>query len=283
VEPTDLRLSAADGRPLAATLYAPAEPRAALVILSALGVGRGYYRRFATFFAERGVAVLSFDHRGVGGSRDVPLRQDKSVLMDWARLDSDAVLGHALARWRGLPVWALGHSFGGQSMGIVPRALDLQGLVIVAAGSGDMTLYPPLRRVGFRALLGSAGPVGAVFGYIPGWMGIGEDLPAGVVRQWAGFCATPGYIPRVLGRDACHYHRITAPLRFYNFPDDTYAPPRAADALRGWYEAAAVTHRLVAPADLGMKSIGHFGFFRPGPTEGVWAEILAAVGGAQAA
>ncbi len=283
MDPLDLRFPAPDGRVLAGTIHTPADPAAGLVILSALGVPRGYYRRFAAWMADRGVAVLTFDYRGVGGSRQGPLRRDPATLLDWARLDATAAIDLALDRWAGLPLWGLGHSFGGQAFGLTPRGRDLAGVVVVAAGSGDLNEYPDALRRRYTFLLGTAVPfVSAVAGYVPGRLGIGEDLPAGVVRQWAEWCLTPGYVRGALGLDGTHHHRIDAPMRFYDFPDDTFAPPKAAAALRGWYARAAVTHRTIAPADLGMDTIGHFGFFRPGTTERVWAEIRDAVVGERA-
>lgn len=281
--PVDFSFPALDGRVLAGTIHAPAAPSAVLVVLSALGVPRGYYRHFAAFLAGRGVAVLTFDYRGVGGSRRGPVRRDPATLLDWARLDVSAAIDHALDRWPGLPRWGLGHSFGGQAFGLSPRGRDLDGAVVVAAGSGDLSLYPPALRRKYAVLLGGVVPaVGGLLGYVPGRFGIGVDLPAGVVGQWARWCLTPDYARGALGRDAVHHDRITAPMRFYDFPDDHMAPPAPAAALRAWYSAAPITHRTIAPADLGLAAIGHFGFFRPGPTERVWAEIADAVVGAGA-
>jgi predicted alpha/beta hydrolase len=278
---TDLTFPAADGRVLSGTVFAPpGRPDGALVICSALGVPRPYYRRFAGWLAERGVAVLTFDYRGVGGSVAGPLRKDRSTLLDWGKLDVSAAIDHALATWPGQPVWGLGHSFGGQSFGISPRGLDLAGAIVVAAGSGDLTLYPPALRRRYQLQMAAVPLVAAVVGYVPGLLGIGADLPAGVVGQWASWCRTPGYARAALGAEATHYDRMAAPMAFYDFPDDTYAPPGPSAELRSWYAAATVTHRTVAPAELGIARIGHFGFFRPGPTEAVWAEIRDTVAGA---
>ncbi|MDP2307763.1 MAG: alpha/beta fold hydrolase [Pseudomonadota bacterium] len=281
MQPVDLTFPSLDGRMLAGTVHAPAgSPLGALVICSALGVPRPYYRRFATWMAARGVGVLTFDYRGVGGSLAGPLRDDPATLLDWGRLDVTAAIDKARETWSGLPLWALGHSFGGQSFGITPRGPDLAGAIVVAAGSGDLALYPPALRRLYQFQLGVALPiVTALTGYVPGRFGIGADLPAGVVGQWARWCRTPGYARGALGLDATHYHQIDAPMHFYDFPDDTFAPPAPSAELRSWYTGARVTHRTITPRELGLDKIGHFGFFRPGPTEAIWAELRAAVVG----
>ncbi|MFZ6184936.1 serine aminopeptidase domain-containing protein [Nannocystis pusilla] len=277
----DITLKALDGRPLSATLHAPREaPQAVLVVLGALGVPRRYYAPLAAWLAEREIAVLTFDYRGVGGSRSVPLRKDPAVLLDWARLDAAAAIDLARERWPGVPVWGLGHSFGGQAFGLTARGLDLAGIFVVAAGSGDMSLYPGRQRQSFKVRLGIAtNVIAALFGYVPGRLGLGEDLPAGVVRQWAQWCDTPDYVRGALGTESTFFHRVTAPMWFYDFTDDSYAPSRAAAALRGWYNRAKSTHRVIAPADLGLRRVGHFGPFRAGAPERLWDELLGVITG----
>jgi predicted alpha/beta hydrolase len=275
----DLTLPALDGRPLAATIFTPeGPPRGSVVVLGALGVPRRYYRAFAGWLAERGVAALTFDYRGSGGSRSVPLRRDPATLLDWARLDASAAIDLATGRWG--RTWAVGHSFGGQAIGLTPRALDLDGAAVIAAGSGDLSLYPPAARRGLHLRFRVALPLlSAALGYVPGRLGLGEDLPSGVVRQWAAWCLTPDYARGALGVAGTHHHRITAPMLFVDVSDDDYAPAGPSAALRGWYTRARATHRTVTPAGLGVAKIGHFGPFRAGLGEPIWAELLAAIAG----
>lgn len=244
------------------------------MINSALGVKRSYYARFAGAMADLGVGVLTYDYRGVGGSVVGPLRDERATLLDWAQLDVGGAVDALRARFPGVPAWGLGHSFGGQAFGLTDRAAALDGLVIVAAGSGDLRLYPRALAVKYRVLLGAAPLIGATFGYIPRQFGLGEDLPAGVVAQWGRFCRTPGYVRGALPEDALHYAGIRAPMAFVEVPDDTYAPGAAAAELRSWYSGATrVRHRVYAPSELGVAAIGHFGIFRRGATERIWADI----------
>ncbi len=276
-----LPLAALDGRPLASTIYTPeGPPRAAVVVLGALGVPRRFYAAMAGWLAERGVAVMTFDYRGCGESRSVPLRKDRATLLDWARLDVSAAIDRARELWPETPVWAIGHSFGGQALGLSPRGLDLDGAIAVAAGSGDVTLADPKVRRNLRVQFGVMVPlIGMTLGYIPGRLGLGEDLPAGVVRQWARWVFTPDYVRGALGLDATHYHRISAPLWFFDVSDDTYAPASATAGLRGWFTRAPKQHRTISPESLGRAKIGHFGVFRAGVGEPVWGEMLAAITG----
>ncbi|MBL8616615.1 MAG: alpha/beta fold hydrolase [Deltaproteobacteria bacterium] len=272
--PVPLQLRAADGRSLAALIDAPVgPPRASLVIIPAFGVPMRYYRHFAAWMARHQIAVLRVDLRGVGDSADRPLREDPATMEEWGRLDQTAALQAAAERWPEAPRWALGHSFGGQALGMSPAALGVAGALVVAAAVGDLRLFPTWDRWRYSLLLRGVVPavVGAL-GYGPRWLQLGEPLPASALRQWARWAGTPEYLRGALPADSLYYDQITARMTFFELSDDRMVAPAAAARLRAWYPRATVRRRLVAPAELGLRHIGHFGFFRPGPTEALWAE-----------
>src|SRR4029077_16768672 len=90
----DITLPAADGYPLAATLFLPrGAKRHAVLINSANTTPRKIYRGFAGYLAKRGCAVLTYDYRGTGDSRQKAMtgyNQLKSLvgfkatMSDWA-------------------------------------------------------------------------------------------------------------------------------------------------------------------------------------------------------
>ena len=110
----DITVPATDGYPLAATLFLPrGAKRHAVLINSATAVPRKLYRGFAGYLARRGCAVLTYDYRGTGDSRQKALtgyNQPKSLvgfkasMSDWAaqrchrrrRLDARALPGAAV-------------------------------------------------------------------------------------------------------------------------------------------------------------------------------------------
>src|SRR5450631_1127549 len=100
----ELQIEALDGVKLAADLVEPASgagPRAAVVIASAMGVPRKLYRAFARYLAEDGIASLSFDYRGIGGSGSV--RDRKIRLRDWGEQDLGGALSFLRRRYPGTP------------------------------------------------------------------------------------------------------------------------------------------------------------------------------------
>src|SRR5690349_15840372 len=66
----DITVPAADGYKLGATLFLPRAAKShAVLINSATAVPRKIYRGFAGYLARRGCAVLTYDYRGIGDSR----------------------------------------------------------------------------------------------------------------------------------------------------------------------------------------------------------------------
>jgi predicted alpha/beta hydrolase len=109
-------------------------------------------------------------------------------------------------------------------------------------------------------------------GYLPARVfGQGEDLPAGVAREWASWCRHPGYIVGALGAQEA-YARFTAPIRAYVATDDSYAPARAAEAFLEFYPGSLRKLIPVEPQAAGGGPIGHFGYFRERFKDSLWRE-----------
>lgn len=271
-EPLEVR--ARDGVVLAATVHrrAGAGPRRpAVVIASATGVRRAYYATFAAFLAARGHDVVTFDYRGIGGSRDAAPRPK---MHDWGEQDLAGVVDHAgwaFGRNDGT-VRIVGHSVGGQIVGLLPEPERVDRLVAVAAQSGDYRLWPLPSRLAMAALWYGVIPgVTRAVGYLPGALGVGEDLPPGVALEWAAWCRTPGYLVGGAGSARrAGFERLRAPLLAFGFDDDPYAPAAAVDALLALYQNAQVERRDVQRAEVGP--IGHFGFFRDRFRRSLWED-----------
>lgn len=280
----DTALIAADGRHLAATWHEPpAGPaRAVAVVSSAAGVPRGYYRAFAGWLAARGAAVLTYDYRGIGGSRRGPLRAETANMADWAVLDMSAALSAAEARrgTLGLPLLLVGHSFGGGGIGLASGVERADAILAVASQLGESRLFPgPYRWLAAGFLRGWIPAVVAVAGHLPGpALGPGAmALPPGVARQWSRWSGTRGW---AYGDPTLRRHRsasaVVAPVHLWNVSDDlTYAPPRAVDALAAQFRNAPVQRHTATPADAGLRRLGHFGAFRREAGVRLWSRLMA--------
>jgi len=270
---TDLELVAADGYRLAATRFAPAgEPRAAVLVAPAMGVPRRFYREVATFFATRGADVLTLDYRGIGGSRPSSLRGFPARLSDWGELDVEAGLRSVRERYSGLPLVYFAHSVGGQLLGLAPSAPAVERALFVASQSAWEGHWDGNWRWRMRALWRVMIPVAtAAFGHLPGWLGVGQDVPKRVAREWARWGRHPDYLLRDGGaaRRAA-YAALGFPLRAVAIADDNYAPERSVRALVGFYAGSRSEVHVVEPSAVGRRRLGHFAPFRREPGEALW-------------
>ncbi len=277
----DLEITAEDGFALSARLYTPgSDVRGSVLINPATGVRQEYYQPFAEFLAARGWRVLTFDNRGIGGSRPASLRGFAARMQDWAELDSEAALRRLIDRAAGepTPLCLVGHSFGGQGLGLFPTGRRLDAALLVATQSGYWGHWSGWQRPRVTALWFVVIPlVTAVLGYFPARrLGLGEDLPAGVARQWARWGRHRDYLMRDANpswREG--YETLTLPIRGIGFTDDAYAPRRSMAAILALYVNARVDHRHLAPRELGVESVGHFGFFRERFREVLWEPAAA--------
>ncbi|MGQ0655116.1 MAG: alpha/beta hydrolase family protein [Betaproteobacteria bacterium] len=264
-----LEIAARDGTRLGATLFEGGD--AAVMILPATGVPQEYYAKFAAYLAEAGFTVLTFDYRGIGRSRQGDLRSSTARMRDWAELDGAA--GFDFLKKNHQSVFAVGHSFGGQALGLLPQPEAIGAALIVGSQSGYWKNWPALGRLWMWPVTHFALPfVSRVHGYFPGsTFGFGEDLPKGVAIEWARWCRNPRYLVGDLGVEA-DYARFRAPLRAYAIADDPFAPLRAVEALGSLYPNSSWQIRTVTPREVGAERIGHFGFFRERFRDTLWRD-----------
>lgn len=270
-----LTIPARDGYPLSALLLQPAaDPRGAIVLNSGTGIPKEFYRRFGAYAAERGYAVLLYDYRGIGGSRPADLRGFAATMHGWGEQDMSGALAWLQARFVGLPLFAVGHSVGGQLLGLLPNHRLLSGAAMVTVSTGYWAGMP--RWYGLFTLFvwyGLLPASAALLGYLPAKrFRLGEDLPIGVAREWRDWCLRRRYLADFLGKtiERHYYDEFRTPLLWLSFSDDPIATPRNLPVLQGLYSAAPIDDRRISPAEVGLPTIGHLGFFRSTSRERLW-------------
>jgi predicted alpha/beta hydrolase len=258
----DLMLPARDGVKLAASLFEPETSNGLAVLLnSGTGVPRQFYAAFAAHLASQGFAVLTYDYRGIGQSESPA----DATIEQWGAIDQASMIEH-LARLRpGAPLGLIGHSYGGQVLGLADNIDGVRAACLVCSQSGHWRHWPRgRRRLRMLALWWLLIPgLTALTGRFPGsWIGM-ANLPAGIARSWARWGRSPHYVCDARGKPLRPYNDdVGFPVRWLSFADDPIAPLGAVEALRSYYPNAKLERLHLAPGDLGAESIGHFGFFR---------------------
>jgi predicted alpha/beta hydrolase len=272
-----LSLHTQDGRTLVARAYQPVGAvRRAVLLSPAMGVPQAFYRPFATWLAEQGVAVLTFDYRGMGESAPRSLRGYAASITDWATLDQPAALAELLRRWPDVPRTYLGHSLGGQIFGWLDGHEHFDRMVTVASGSGYWRYNAPQLRFSVHVLWWFIAPVAlALFGHFPGErLGVLGTLPRDVMWQWRRWCLHPDYVGAEGADLRARYAEVRTPITAAVIEDDELISPEGVHRLYRLYPNAKTRFEPLKPQAHGLKRLGHFGLFKPQAATALWPLAL---------
>ena len=299
--PTDATVTCADGVTLPVRLrYRPAgtAPLAAIAFHPGTAVPIQFYNRFLDFLAGEGFVVASYDNRGTGGSRPPGgLRGCTYRYLDYGTMDAVAVLDFVRDTFPELPLLIVGHSAGGQQLPLYPAQAyrGVRGALLFAVSTGyvaGLANYCKPQALAFWHLIGPA--LTAAYGYPRlSKIGLMEDLPTGVYRDWRRWCRSPDYFFdarfRSGGSEAHEtvnslgapvptpaWDAMAFPVRHVHAPTDEISSLRNVRTFwRHWRPAGGVEQVVLAPADFGGEPIRHFDYFRRRFADTLWAESVA--------
>ncbi len=270
-----ITLKAADGYQIEATRFnARRRLIGHLIVAGATGAPQSFYLPFAEYAGHHGFTTLTLDYRGVGKSKPSSLKGFEMDYLDWAYLDLAAAV-EAMAD-NGLPLFMVGHSFGGHAFGLLPNHHLVSGLYTFATGAGWHGWMPLRENLRVRLMWNAIGPLFVKWkGYLPSSkIGLGEDLPLGVYRQWRRWCQFPRYFfddPK-MSHLAGAFAQVRTPIVAANALDDLWALPQSRDAFVQAYCNAPVERLDIDPRKL-PGGIGHMGYFRP-KAQSLWEDAL---------
>jgi predicted alpha/beta hydrolase len=265
--------------PLVLRVFEPdVRPTATVMVVSAMGVAQGFYIPFAEWLAARGYRAVTFDYRGIGLSAPRSLRGYRMTVFDWAREDCAAVIDFVKRSDPELPLYWVGHSLGGQLFGVIPNRERIDRIVTVATGSGYWRQNAwPTKRIVWFLWYGVVPVIVPIVGYFPGRrLRIVGDLPRGVIEQWRRWCLDREYVVGAEGSEVrAAYASVRTPMLSLSFTDDEMMSAEGIRALHALYSSAPIEYRRLAPRDIGVGRIGHFGFFREQFQNSLWPLVLA--------
>lgn len=260
--------------------------RPVVVIAAATSVRCHYYSRFADYLFSNGLDVLTFDYRGIGESRPRSLRGFRADWVDWGEQDLEAALLYAQRFFPRQPIYVVGHSIGGFAIGLAPSNRSIQRILTVGSQFAYWRDYGVEQRRRMYIKWHLVMPaLTRLFGYFPakrlGWM---EDTPAGVVRDWSRMQAR---FEDSLRQDLFiggeresellrrRFTKVSAPILAVGLTDDPHGTPDALNRLLAYFTSSQRHHWRIAPADVGVETIGHFAFFHGRFKESLWPLALA--------
>jgi predicted alpha/beta hydrolase len=282
---TSLRFDALDGYRLGGTIYRPRgreNNEIAVFINCGGGVPARFYRRFARFLAEVGIPVLTYDYRGIGRSKPRRLRGFAASAEDWSEYDCGGAIKCLRNRFPRAELVGMAHSVGALLLGGAPNANELSRFVLIGAHTGYYGDYQRRYRFPMAVLWHGVMPaLTRVLGYFPAsWLRLGDDIPRGVALQWAGR-RTPDLATAVAGdrararRALERCGKLRGNALAVSFSDDAFATDAGIRRLLSFFPQVRAERLEIRPCDVGLPSIGHFGFFREGARRSLWPAILA--------
>lgn len=260
-----------------ASLWQVEQACGVVLLHPATAVTQQFYQAFAVYLSGLGLHVLTYDYRGTGRSRPARMRDANASMADWMEDDVGAVTRWAGARFPGLPLLAIGHSVGGHAIALSSASSALRAGVMIASHAGvTRTIRGLAERARVWGVMRVLTPVlCAVYGYMPGRrLGLGEDLPAPLMRQWSRWSRLPRYFyddPAMQASERAA--RVHLPLLVLGFDDDPWANPGAIDLLLEPLLNARIERRHIAPSAVGVPHIGHMGFFRQRCADALWPQV----------
>ncbi len=273
-----INLTCVDGIHLTATLFKPNNVQPgifapAVLISSATGVPQTFYARMATYLVEQGApAVLTYDYRGMSQSTGNRADWPNFTMLDWATKDMVTAAQKLQKLYPEIPMVGLGHSFGGQALGLCGISSAFQRYCSVASMSGYWkNTDEPWSILTKTALFGA--PISKVLGALPGSIGVGETMPGTIYRQWARWIRRKEYFfgdPKV--SETKRFLDVRLPYLSIGIEDDPWGTKAAIYGLTKHYVNADI-HQIWLKPDEQTGKIGHLGLFRQRHKNNHWPVV----------
>lgn len=274
----NVTITCTDGYSLSGRFYQSKQSIEQLPILicPATGITQGFYHNFSEWLSEQGFNVMVFDFRGIGQSLHGPLRESNASIQDWGQLDIPAAIDLLLNKTQQEKVTLLGHSAGGQLLGIVPNYDKVAQVISISGSTGHVKGLKGRTKRMAPVMFNLIFPVSSLIkGYgATNFLGMGENLPKNVAKQWAQFCSKPGYVINAIGKTIFDdYHsEIQCPITVYWSSDDEIATEANVKDLLRLYPNAQTDMIELRPQEHGHKAIGHMLMFKKSH-QNLWSKI----------
>ena len=245
----DHTLTTRDQTRIHALLYRPQEHnQRAVLIAGAMGFKQSFYRHYATYLAEQGFVVLTFDYRGIGQSLQRHLWGYEADLGQWGGQDMQAAIGWLKRHYPAYPLTVVGHSIGALLLGLCSYNTRVDALLGIAPPHIYWGHWPGAQKLLLLAFwYGFIPLITYAVGYFPAHVfKLGERLPKGVALDWARAGRHPEALRGVYAGTECdHFDAFTGNKLCYSFADEYFCASKSRRSLYApvpeWAEQAALS------------------------------------------
>ncbi len=265
IEELKIKIECEDGFKLSGKLFKPKKISSSVMIAPATGIKKEFYSAFANYLAENGFATLTFDNRGIGESKGNSINSSNASLTNWGKLDMTAALEYLKSEIPNTEYHLIGHSAGGQLVGLMKNAKEIKSIFNFGSSSGSLqySKYPFKLKSSFW--LNFYIPLSnLIFGHTKSqWVGMGEPLPKNVGKEWTKWCNGKGYVKVDLDTKIKEhlYNELSFNTLWVHAKDDEIANYENVIDMIRVHPNIKSTILTLSPKEYGFKDIGHMKFF----------------------
>ncbi|WP_081658840.1 alpha/beta hydrolase family protein [Terrimonas ferruginea] len=261
---------------ISCSLYeAPAADKI-MIIVSAAGVVQSFYKKIAEFFRHNNISSITFDYTGIGQSLHVNIEAESCSLTSWGSRDLEAVINHTITTFPNHKIILLGHSIGGQLIGLAPSSYMADKIILVAVQSGYWRFWKGFAKIKMWVnwhLLVPALTKG--FGYLPSKkISRLENLPGNVAQEWAKWCRNRNYLFSCFAHNNLYFDKLKCNITSISMDDDFFAPPKSVEWLTAQFTNAGIKRLRFSPGNFNALKIGHFSLFTEKFRNTIWNILL---------
>ncbi|MEO0404231.1 MAG: alpha/beta hydrolase, partial [Bacteroidota bacterium] len=186
-------------------------------------------------------------------------------LTNWGKLDLAAAFACLQKEYPNGQYHLVGHSAGGQLVGLMDNCHKLSSMFNFASSSGSLhyAKYPFRLKSAFYLKMFIPWS-NMFFGQVNSqWVGMGEPLPKQVGKQWGKWCSGKGYVDVDLNSEIKehHYDDLKLPTKWMYATDDDIANADTVKDMIRVYSKIESEVVALSPQELGFHDIGHMKFF----------------------
>ncbi|AFM05711.1 putative alpha/beta hydrolase [Bernardetia litoralis DSM 6794] len=266
---------------LSATFYkiGDMKPKGIIIINPATAVKQNLYASFAKFIALQNYLVVTFDYQGIGLSRSKKITDYKTTLHQYSQ-DAKAVFDYLITKYK-QNIFIIGHSVGGSFIGFSESNTNprLIGAYCICMQSGYKGYAPSksLKRKLNILYYGIIPILTTLKGYLPAKsLKLGEDLPKEVAREFAQWGNNKRYNLDFIEQNPVYnyFESLSFPMYLVNFSDDEWSTQNSIDDIANLYSNCHIEREYINPKELGIKKVGHMGFFNIRCKQSLWVSSL---------
>ena len=244
-----------------------------IVISSAIGVKQTFYAKYATYLANKGYLVFTYDYRGIGDSKPKKLKDFEAHFTDWADKDFLGLTQYIEDCYPNHEKFLIGHSIGGIMIGLTRAYKVYDKIVTIGSQYGYIKNFHQKDKPKVNFFFRIAIPIlSAFYGFFPSQkVGMGEPIPIGIAKDWRKLILNETSILGYADETQNLYDEITKPVLIISLDDDFMATPKSVDLFAQFVLKNAKKKRLnIIPKEYGLNEIGHLDFFREKNKTEIW-------------